>query len=62
MEQKICTYCGQSGHRASNCPNRPAECCTDIGADDLDEPMVPTWIVGVACAVCLVGYSLMYFI
>ncbi|MCX8005092.1 MAG: hypothetical protein N2688_09070, partial [Burkholderiaceae bacterium] len=24
-EQKICTYCGQVGHRASQCPRRPRE-------------------------------------
>ena len=35
MEQKICTYCGMSGHRASNCPHlKAAEACTELGIDD----------------------------
>lgn len=25
MNDKICTYCGQAGHRASSCPRRPRE-------------------------------------
>lgn len=24
-ERKVCTYCGQEGHRASQCPRRPRE-------------------------------------
>lgn len=29
-ERKVCTYCGQEGHRASQCPRRPRE--SDIEA------------------------------
>lgn len=25
MDDKICTYCGMAGHRASRCPRRPRE-------------------------------------
>lgn len=25
MNDNICTYCGQAGHRASHCPRRPTQ-------------------------------------
>ena len=25
MNEKVCTYCGMAGHRASQCPRRPRE-------------------------------------
>lgn len=59
---KICTYCMQTGHRASQCPHRPAECCTEIGADAQYEPLIPSWIVGIACVACLIGYTMTFFV
>jgi hypothetical protein len=56
--EKICTYCGMAGHRASQCPHlRAAEACTELGFEnengDLVSPFV-WFVLTVAIASCVI--------
>ena len=59
VEQKICTYCGQEGHRASTCPHlRAAEACTELGSDYDNKPLFPSWLIALLLVCCLIGVVL----
>ena len=56
--EKICTYCGMAGHRASQCPHlRAAEACTELGFEnengDLVSPFV-WFVLTVAIGSCVI--------
>lgn len=62
---KTCTFCGRQGHRASQCPHHKpaAEACTDVGIeDDLNEPLIPTWVWWFTLLICLFGYVTLFFV
>jgi hypothetical protein len=48
MDDLICTYCGQAGHRASQCPQRPA--AWPFPARLLDYPSLPPGVKPVRAA------------